>query len=186
VGIFMQLVMHFQKQPDTRGKRPGLPVSVLGLLTIVASCKLEGAMGTEQWLWVNLLWPLWFAMWCVGGALFLGFCLGVPLVLRSREVHSQMGFFMLALVLVLLAIYLPAVLSAVRLTTWLDGRGDVSASMILMPYIAAFILVLVFLGLSLAFVALASRVRSAAAGEGGDDDLDTTAQHAADFKAPVP
>ena len=40
--------MHFGKQPDTRGKRPGLPVSVLGLLTIVASCKLEGALGTEQ------------------------------------------------------------------------------------------------------------------------------------------
>ena len=36
----------------------------------------------------------------------------------------------------------------VRLSTWLDGRGDVSASMILMPYTVAFILVLVLLRLS--------------------------------------
>ena len=48
VGICMQLVMHCQKQPDTRGKRPGLPVSVLGLLTLVASCKLEGALATAD------------------------------------------------------------------------------------------------------------------------------------------
>ena len=31
----------------------------------------------------------------------------------------------------------------VRLTSWLDGREDISAAMILMPYIAAFVLVLV-------------------------------------------
>ena len=36
----------------------------------------------------------------------------------------------------------------VRLTFWLDGRGDISAAMILMPYIAAFVLVLVLLGRS--------------------------------------
>ena len=85
----MQLVMHCQKQPDTRGKRPGLPVSVLGALTLVASCKLEGALGTAEWPWEHLMFPLWLALCCVGAALSLGFCCGVPLILRSREVRSQ-------------------------------------------------------------------------------------------------
>ena len=39
---------------------------------------------------------------------------GTQAATLRAQVHSQMGVFMLALVLVLLAIYLPAVLSAVR------------------------------------------------------------------------
>ena len=85
----MQLLMHYQKQPDTRGKRPGLPVSVLGLLIVAASCKLEGALGSAHWSWLHMLWPLWLALCCVGAALSLGFCCGLPLILRSREVHSR-------------------------------------------------------------------------------------------------
>ena len=40
----------------------------------------------------------------------------------------------------------PPTPNQVRLTSWLDGREDISAAMILMPYIAAFVLVLVLLG----------------------------------------
>ena len=131
VGISLQLVMHYHKQPDSRGKRPGLPLSVLGLLSIVVSFKLQGVLSTSEWSWLNILWPLWLTICCVGASLLLGLCCGVPLILRSREVHSQMAFFVLALLLVLLAIYLPAVLAAVRLTLWLDGAPAISAAMIL-------------------------------------------------------
>ena len=83
-SIGVQLALHLRKIPGSRGKRPGLPMSMLGLLGLLVSFKLAGALSYEDASWSNVLWPLWVAVCCVGTALVLGLCCGVPLILRSR------------------------------------------------------------------------------------------------------
>ena len=38
-----QALLHYRKQPDARGKRPGSPLSATGVLSLVISFKLDGA-----------------------------------------------------------------------------------------------------------------------------------------------
>lgn len=57
-GIAMQILLHYRKPTDARGKRPGSPLSALGLLGLVVSFKLEH-VNYQSSSWATVLWPLW-------------------------------------------------------------------------------------------------------------------------------
>ena len=58
-GMVMQILLHYRKPTDARGKRPGSPLSALGLLALVVSFKLEGVLNYQDSSWATVLWPLW-------------------------------------------------------------------------------------------------------------------------------
>ena len=59
VGMTLQALLHYRKQPDARGKRPGSPLSATGVLSLVISFKLDGVLNYEHSSWATVLWPLW-------------------------------------------------------------------------------------------------------------------------------
>ena len=59
VGMVMQILLHYRKPTDARGRRPGSPLSALGLLALVVSFKLEGVLNYQSSSWATVLWPLW-------------------------------------------------------------------------------------------------------------------------------
>lgn len=183
LGMFVQTLLHYRKPPDAHGKRPGAPISMTAVLSIVISFKLAGIFDQES-TWASVLWPLWAMGGFVGASLLLGVCCGVPLLLR-REMQSQIACSLLALLLQLLAVFLPCLLASVRLTLWLDGDQHTSASMILVPYVTSVVLLFVGLCLLLAFLSVAARLRGERPhGEEAEEDEDAVAQLLAKFQAP--
>ena len=80
----------------------------------------------------------------------------MPLLLR-REMQSQIACSLLTLLLLLLAVFMPALLASVRLTLWLDGDAHTTGSMILEPYVVS--VVLLFSGLCILMVLLSMATR---------------------------
>jgi len=157
-SMIAQLVLHYNKQPDSRNRRPGFPVGLTHLVALVVSFKLEGILHYSDTSWASVLWPLWGLGGFLGIMLVVGICCGVPLLLR-RDVPPHMALFLLAVLLLLFVIFMPALVSAVRLTLWLDGREHMSATEIMRPYLAALFIVLVVLLISVIIVLLTSYSR---------------------------
>ena len=163
----MQAVLHYQKTPDRRHRRPGFPMGIPHLIAIVVSFKLAGVFAYDDSSWAGVLWPLWALGGFLAGSLLLGVCCGLPLLLR-RDMQVQMSFFLLAILALLLAVFVPGLLSTMRLTAWLDGSRTISASMIMLPAITAFSTILLILLLSLACLSH-SRARRLDVDDADDD-----------------
>mmetsp|Transcript_41255 Transcript_41255/g.68637 ORF Transcript_41255/g.68637 Transcript_41255/m.68637 type:complete len:590 (-) Transcript_41255:378-2147(-) len=169
LAMLLQVYLHFWKEPDGRGRRPGFPFALAHLLALLVSLKLENALHYGDSTWASVFWPLWAIGGFLGCTLMVGVCCGVPLLLR-REMQTQMTLFLAAVLLLMLSIFVPGVLAAVRLTEWLDGTAPVTAAQILVPYLTATALVLLILVIALVFVLLSPRgVRRAV---GTEDDAD--------------
>ena len=48
LGMFVQTLLHYRKPPDAHGKRPGAPISMTAVLSIVISFKLAGIFDQES------------------------------------------------------------------------------------------------------------------------------------------
>lgn len=120
---------------------------------------------------------------CTGASLLLGVCCGVPLLLR-REMQSQIACSLLALLLLLLAVFLPCLLASVRLTLWLDGDAHTTGSMILVPYVVSVVLLFFGLCIVLVLLSVASRLRRLHPGpvEEEQEDEGAVAQLLAQFQ----
>ena len=159
LSLFTQAVLHYNKNPDQRGRRPGFPVRVQHILALVVSFKLENAFDYGASSWGNVLWPLWGLAGFFGTTLLLAACCGLPMILRrGTEVRGHVGCLFAFGVLVCFCIFLPALVSAVRLSTWLDGDVSVTANMIMVPYIFALFCILIVLITSLGVVSFSSAI----------------------------
>lgn len=84
LGAAAQVISHYAKRPDVRGRRPGFPLSVVHLLALVVPFKLDGKFHYATTPWASVLWPLWMLGGLTGAALFMVVCCGVPIALRRR------------------------------------------------------------------------------------------------------
>ena len=89
-AMAIQIGLHIHKEPvDSRGRRPGFPISITHLLVLVVSFKLEGAFDYDLSSWSNVLWPLWGLAGFFGVTLTLAACCGLPLALRRLAANEE-------------------------------------------------------------------------------------------------
>ena len=55
-SMMVQSLLHYHKEADARGKRPGFPLGIPHLLALVVSFKLDGAFNYDESSWANVLW----------------------------------------------------------------------------------------------------------------------------------
>ena len=94
---------------------------------------------------------------------------------------------LLALLLLVLAIFVPGLLAAIRLTLWLDGDTGIHSGMIMVPYLVALWLILVVIIAALGFVIFGARRigRREFLFDEGDDDAAGLAEILAKAEAPT-
>ena len=116
----------------------------------------------------------------------LGVCCGIPLLLR-RDMQPHIALMLLALLLLVLAIFVPGLLAAIRLTLWLDGDVGIHSGMIMVPYLVALWLILVVIIAALGFVIFGARRigRREFLFDEGDDDAAGLAEILAKAEAPT-
>ncbi len=178
MAMLVQVGLHYRKNADARGRRPGFPIGILHLLALVVSFKLEGAFNYASSSWANVLWPLWGVAGFFLLSLLLGLCCGLPcLMRRDAQVRCHLLCMFSALLLLLCSVVLPGLLALIRLTLWLDGKRSMAARDILVPYLIAVSIVLLLLCVSLAIVSFSSALRARGglgagdgAGDGSDED----------------
>ena len=116
----------------------------------------------------------------------LGVCCGIPLLLR-RDMQPHIALMLLALLLLVLAIFVPGLLAAIRLTLWLDGDVGIHSGMIMVPYLVALWLILVVIIAAIGFVIFGARRigRREFLFDEGDDDAAGLAEILAKAEAPT-
>lgn len=172
ISMALQTVLHYVKELDSRGRRPGFPFGIQHLLALAVSMKLEGLLEYEDSSWASVLWPLWGLGGICGATLAVSLCCGVPLLLR-RELHTHMAAMLFVTLLLLGSIFTLGLLAVVRLTVWLDGSPEISAADIMVPYLCVFTLILFILTMSLVFIAVSTARRSRMIIDDMDDHNDS-------------
>lgn len=143
MAAILQIAFHLQKHLETAQssrsrstpRRPGFSISLLDLLALNISARLEGVFYIPNASWASVLWPLWIAAAIGAIALFLGLCFAIPL-LRRRMPTSQLPFVLPPLVL-LVAAYSFGLHGLTALTSRLDGGEAISVSEIMLPITSA-------------------------------------------------
>jgi len=186
----VQICLHFRKAPDARGRRSGFPIGVPHVLALVVVFKLEGAFNYAASSWANVLWPLWGAAGFFMLTVLFGVCCGLPLLFRREaSVRCHLICTFGGLLLLVCSVVFPALLAAVRMTSWLDGNSHITAAGVLVPYLVAVSIVLALLCVSLVILSFSSalRARGFAPDSTSDDSEEGMAAGMADlFSVPAP
>ena len=187
MAVLAQLVLHYQRNFDSRGRRPGSPVVPSHLVGVLISFKMIDAFHYAEVTWASVLWPVWLLGSGLGVLFLIGLCCGIPMLMRREgSVRLHLACMSSVAVLVVCAVVFPSCAALVRLVVWLDGTPLWGRSIVLPFIVSCSLLLGVF---SLAFctvVAVVAPHAARAAREGGEADDPESLANVASLLAQLP